>query len=53
MRRLWRRRRRHAGDRAVMIALAVGWWTRRRWALPLTVGYATFASLNIVLLPDT
>lgn len=36
---------------AVMIALAVGLWTRRRWALPLAVGYAAFASLNIVLFP--
>jgi hypothetical protein len=36
---------------AVMIALAVGLWTRRPWALPLAVGYAVFASLNIVLFP--
>jgi hypothetical protein len=34
-----------------MIALAIGLWTRRRWALPLAVGYAVFASLNIILFP--
>jgi hypothetical protein len=34
-----------------MIALAFGLWTRRRWALPLAVGYAVFASLNILLFP--
>ena len=36
---------------AVMIVLAFGLWTRRRWALPLAIGYAAFASLNIVLFP--
>ncbi len=35
----------------VMIALAFGLWTGRRWALPLAVGYAVFASLNILLFP--
>jgi len=34
-----------------MIALAVGLWMRRRWALPLAVGYAVFASLNFILFP--
>ena len=34
-----------------MVALAFGLWTRRRWALPLAVAYAIFASLNIILFP--
>jgi len=34
-----------------MIVLAFGLWTRRRWALPLAIGYAVFASLNIILFP--
>lgn len=35
----------------VMLAYAWGLWTRGRWAIPLGVAYAIFATANLLLFP--
>ncbi len=41
----------HLTDAYQMIGLAIGLWNGRRYALPLGMACAVFATLNVVLFP--